>query len=125
MTITLERLLICSTVMSLVAMLLAAAALWPHSQDGLRKVRDGVLWFAFIFVLVGVLTVVCRQLERYATQPSSATSEPVAAVYMPPSFAPNAATSAGWRTPADNAYDPPASSWARLPRVDDRSSAGE
>ncbi len=99
MTITLEKLLICSTAMSLVAMLLASAALWPHSQEGLRKIRDGGLWFAFIFLLVGIMTVACRQVERYAVHPSSVVTESPFAVRPSPSFAAPSVSPMRWQAP--------------------------
>jgi MFS superfamily sulfate permease-like transporter len=44
-------------VVAIVSMVLSSMALWPQWKSSLVKLRDGVLWFALIFVIVAIATI--------------------------------------------------------------------
>lgn len=61
---TMEKLTIVSLLASFVAIAMSSAALWPQSKQWISKFRDAVLWFIFIFVIVGAMTYGWRILEE-------------------------------------------------------------
>ena len=80
-----EKLTAVALLMSILSMCMSCAALWPHSKEGVTNFRDVVLWSAFVFVLVGFLTVGWRALDavpRRGTAPSTESRQPYS-VSMP------------------------------------------
>lgn len=59
-----ERLVAIALGVSAMSMFLSCAALWPHSQMGLSRARNGFLWVIFAFLVVGSATVSFRKMKN-------------------------------------------------------------
>lgn len=58
-----DRLVAIALAVSAVSMFLSCAALWPHSQVGLSRARNGFLWMMFVVVVVGSATIGYRKVK--------------------------------------------------------------
>ncbi len=54
---------------SAMSLFLSSAALWPHSQAGLERARNGFLWILFTFLVVGVGTIGYRKMDAHRASP--------------------------------------------------------
>lgn len=70
-----ERLVAIALGISAMSMFLSSAALWPHSQAGLDRARDAILWAMFAFIAVGGATISFRKMKDHRARIHSNPSE--------------------------------------------------
>lgn len=60
MAMTTNLLAILALLVSTISLIISVMIAWPNYKDSFAKIRDAVLWVAFIFVVVGMVNYAWR-----------------------------------------------------------------